>query len=146
MWYLEVVWTQIHKNQGTSLHDKCLVTSLQYIISQVHDIVRWICCKKWNKGKNGNTSKPTKSSNHLYNCNIFSKNIWKHALIIVCTRRNMGWSFSGTNFLPNCWRYKALVGYSGLWTPIQRFFSMKTQSSLCTKQQVISHRQAHVSS
>jgi len=38
------------------------------------------------------------------------------------------------NFLPNCWRYIALAGYSGLWTPIQRSFSMKTQSSLRTIQ------------
>ena len=84
LWYLKVVWTQIHKNQGTSLHDKCLVTSLQYINSQIHVIVRWICCKKWNKGENGNTSKLTKSSNYLYKCNVFSKMIWKHALIIAC--------------------------------------------------------------
>jgi len=48
----------------------------------------------------------------------------------IVSRGNMGWSFSGTNFLPNCWRYKALAGHSGLWTPIQRFFSMKTQSPL----------------
>jgi len=49
-------------------------------------------------------------------------------------RGNMGWSSSGTNFLPNSWRYKALAGYSGLWTLIQRFFSMKTQSPLRTIQ------------
>jgi len=82
---LKVVSPQIHKNQGTSLHDKCLVTSLQHIISQIHDIVRWICCQKWNKCKNGNTSKLTISSNYLYNCDIFSKIIWKHALIMACT-------------------------------------------------------------
>jgi len=81
----KVVSTQIHKNQGASLHDKCLATSLQYIMSQIHDIARWICCQKCNKCKNGNTSKLTKSSNYLYKCDIFSKIIWKHALIIACT-------------------------------------------------------------
>jgi len=50
------------------------------------------------------------------------------------SRGNIGWFFSGKKFLPNCWRYKALAGYSGLWTPIQRFFPMKTQSSLRTIQ------------
>ena len=85
MWYLKVVLTQIHKNQGTSLHGKCLVTSFDHIISQMNDIVQWICCKKWNKGKNGNTSKLTKSSNYLNKCNIFKKNIWKHVCIIACT-------------------------------------------------------------
>jgi len=85
LWYLRVVATQSHKNQGTSLHDKCLVTSWELIISQIYNIVQWICCKKWNKGKNGNTSKLTKSSNYLYDCNIFCKNIWKHACIIACT-------------------------------------------------------------
>jgi len=73
------------KNQGTSLHDKCLLTSLQHIISQIHDIVRWICCQKWNKDKKGNTSKLTKSSNYLYKCNIFSKTISKNAIIRSCT-------------------------------------------------------------
>jgi len=41
--------------------------------------------QKWNKGKNGNTSKLTKSSNYLYKCDIFSKIISKNALIIACT-------------------------------------------------------------
>ena len=48
------------------------------------------------------------------------------------TRGNMGWSFSG--IAANSWRDKALAGYSGLWTPIQKFFSMKTQISLRTIQ------------